>query len=81
MAKPKGNAGKSKSKRIYAGGQKKVSKKRKATQTYKWIKLMFGYLDVINERLDLIERFLGGTESMKRVKENNDERENNGLET
>jgi len=42
---------------------------------------MFGYLDVINERLDLIERFLGGTESMKRVKENNDERENNGLET
>lgn len=49
------------------GGKKKVSKKKRATQTYKWVKHMFAELDELKERLDLIERFLGGRESMRKV--------------
>jgi len=51
------------------GGKKKVSRKRKATQTYKWIKQFYVELDDIKKRLDLIEEFLGGRESMQKVLE------------
>lgn len=60
------------------GGKKKVSKKKKTTQTYKWIKQQFAELDELKERLTkfeerlkLIEWFLGGTKSMEKVKKNN----------
>ena len=59
-------------KKIIEGGKKKVSKKRKATQTYKWIKNFYAELDEIKERLSLIEWFLGGRKSMKKVKEDNE---------
>ena len=49
--------------------EKKVSPKKKNTQTYKWIKDIYGRIDVLQEKLKLIEDFLGGTESMKKVLE------------
>ena len=54
------------------GGKKKVSKKKKAIQTYKWIKDCYANIDEIKERLKLIEWFLGGTKSMKEVKKDNE---------
>lgn len=66
---PKNTKGTSKK---YSGGKKKVSQKRKATQTYKWIKQQFVELDLIKKRLDLIEWFLGGTKSMEKVKKDNE---------
>ena len=62
---------KKKAKRI-EGGKKKVSKKKRNIQTYKWIKHMFAELDELKERLDLIERFLGGRNSMKKVVKENE---------
>lgn len=52
------------------GGKKKVSKKKKAIQAYKWIKHFYAELDEVKARLDLIERFLGAPESMRKVLEN-----------
>jgi len=64
---------------VAKNGKRKVSKKKKATQTYKWIKQQFAELDEIKERLtklekrlDLIEWFLGGTKSMRKVKKQNE---------
>jgi len=53
-------------------GKRKVTRKKKATQTYKWIKQQFAELDEIKKRLDLIEWFLGGRESMVKVKKDNE---------
>lgn len=52
-------------------GKRKVSRKKKTTQTYKWIKQQFAELDEIKKRLELIEWFLGGTKSMEKVKKDN----------
>lgn len=49
--------------------KRKVSKKKKATQTYKWIKEIFARQDQLEERITLIEKFLGGKENMKRILE------------
>jgi len=56
-------------KKIIEGGKKKVSKKKKATQRWKYLKDIYAELDQIKERLSLIEWFLGGRESMEKVKE------------
>lgn len=65
-------AKKKKEEKKYTGGKRKVSKKKKTTQTYKWLKQIYLELDKLKERLDLIEKFLGGRESMKEVVERND---------
>lgn len=49
--------------------KRKVSKKKRATQTYKWIKNFYAELDVIKVRIDSIEMFLGGRENIKKVLE------------
>jgi len=49
--------------------KRKVSKKKKATQTYKWIKEIFARQDQLEERITLIEKFLGEKENMKRILE------------
>ena len=78
-------------------GKRKVTKKKKATQTYKWIKDCYATIDELKERLTkleervsemsvimaygfaeaqerlkLIEWFLGGRESMEKVKKDNE---------
>lgn len=65
MAKKKKVATK---KKVGSEGVRKVSKKKRSTQTYKWIKQQFAELDEIKERLALIEWFLGGRESMEKVR-------------
>lgn len=54
------------------GGKKKVSKKKKSIQRWKYLKDIYAELDNIKERLDLIEWFLGGKKSMEKVKEDNE---------
>ena len=55
-------------KKVGSEGVRKVSRKKRSTQTYKWIKQQFAELDEIKDRLDLIEWFLGGKESMEKVR-------------
>ena len=68
------------------GGKKKVSRKKRATKTYKWIKHMSAQIkelsqmladteaqiNEVKKRLGLVEWFLGGRESMEKVKKDND---------
>ena len=42
------------------GGKKKVSRKKKATQKWKWLKEIYAELDLVKKRLDAIEEFLEG---------------------
>lgn len=54
-------------KKMIEGGKKKVSKKRKAIQRWKYIKDIYAELDEIKKRLDNVEG-----ELIKMVKEKNE---------
>ena len=65
MSKKKKSATK---KKVGSKGVRKVSKKKRSIQQYKWIKDCYAKLDMIDEQLELIIWFLGGKESMKKVR-------------
>lgn len=54
---------------------KKTSKKKQGIARYKWLKVVYFKLDDLEERIELLEKFLGGRESMKKVLEEQKELE------
>lgn len=48
---------------------RKVSRKKQGIARYKWLKVVWFTIDDLEERIKIIEEFLGGRESMKKVLE------------